>query len=159
MKNGAYNCNRQNQSRSRSCIHRTSLDVRAVFCRDTTKVSTVEFVHKIRILKRIVAFLNFPPYPPPKEYILLHRRKKKEKDKVLTDYYSKPIMQNWGNLLQHLIPESQWCEFLFEVIFWHFMCLPENADGFRMYFDSRKYFILLCEFMLFKRGKIGKFWN
>jgi len=94
MKNGAYNCNRQNQSRSRSCIHRTSLDVRVVFCRDTTKVSIVEFVHKIRILKRIVAFLNFSPYPPPKEYILLHRRKKKEKDKVLTDYYSKPIMQN-----------------------------------------------------------------
>ena len=94
MKNGAYNCNRQNQSRSRSCIHRTSLDVRVVFCRDTTKVSIVEFVHKIRILKRIVAFLNFSPYPPPKEYILPHRRKKKEKDKVLTDYYSKPIMQN-----------------------------------------------------------------
>ena len=83
------------KSRSRSCIHRTSLDVRVVFCRDTTKVSTVEFVHKIRLLKRIVAFLNFSPLPPPKEYILLHRRKKKKKkDKVLTDYYSKPIMQN-----------------------------------------------------------------
>jgi len=159
MKNGAYNCNRQNQSRSRSCIHRTSLDVRAVFCRDTTKVSTVGFLHKIRI-KRIVAFLNiFPPTLLPKNTYYYIEEKRRRKDKVLTDYYSNPIMQNWGNLLQHLIPESQWCEFLFEVIFWHFMCLPENADGFRMYFDSRKYFILLCEFMLFKRGKICKFWN
>ena len=31
------------------------------------------------------------------------------------------------------------------------MCLPENADAFRIEFDFRKYFIL---FMLFKRGKI-----
>jgi hypothetical protein len=95
MKNGAYNCNRQNQSHSRSCIHRTSLDVRAVFCRDTTKVSTVEFVHKIRILKRIVAFLNFSPLPSSQRihtyYYYIEERRKK--DKVLTDY-SKPIMQN-----------------------------------------------------------------
>merc|ERR1711935_91791 len=79
MKNGAYNCNRQNQSRSRSCIHRTSLDVRVVFCRDTTKVSIVEFVHKIRILKRIVAFLNFSPYPPPKKKNYKKKKKKKKK--------------------------------------------------------------------------------
>ena len=66
------------KSRSRSCIHRTSLDVRVVFCRDTTKVSTVEFVHKIRILKRIVAFLNFSPLSPlPKNtYYYIEERKK-----------------------------------------------------------------------------------
>lgn len=66
------------KSRSRSCIHRTSLDVRVVFCRDTTKVSTVEFVHKIRLLKRIVAFLNFSPLLPlPKNtYYYIEKRKK-----------------------------------------------------------------------------------
>ena len=73
------------KSRSRSCIHRTSLDVRVVFCRDTTKVSTVEFVHKIRILKRIVAFLNFPPLSPlPKNtYYYIEERKKEKKTKYL----------------------------------------------------------------------------